>query len=67
MTDKPVVRYSALIYCEVGKPALVKPINHPSASVFNTKDALTSNVISYDKNTGAFETRNTRYEADVRG
>ena len=63
---KATVYYSQLdSKLEVGKGALVWPINHSSPFVSNTKQAVTSPVIAIGK-FGAFETQNTKYLPEVR-
>jgi hypothetical protein len=47
---------------ELGKPALIWPINHPSPLVSNRDVAITSKVTAYNADTGVFETENTIYE-----
>lgn len=61
---KPVVKYKYDLnnFIKVGESAYVFPLNHPSSLVSNTKLVRTSRVISFDKNTGNFETINTIYE-----
>lgn len=59
---KPIVHYSELHYCKVGLFALVEPVDHPSPVVSNSRVVRTSAVKSYDKSTGEFETRNTKYK-----
>jgi len=57
---KPLVRYRPMnVIIEVGLPALVKTVDHPSPLVSNTKAVLTSPVIHVDEH--GFETLNTRY------
>ena len=61
---KPIVNYkpSNIDFIQVGYRATVIPTNHPSDLVSNTKIALTTEVISYNKETGEFETLNTIYK-----
>lgn len=61
---KPVVKYKYDLnnFIKVGESAYVFPLNHPSSLVSNTKLIQTSRVISFDENTGNFETVNTIYE-----
>ena len=63
MSTKPVVHYIPNKYqqIKVGISAYVWPVDHPSDLVSNTKAIITSKVVSYDKDTGDFETLNTRY------
>lgn len=65
--DKKIVHYHAFMgeSIVVGHPALIYPLDHPSPDVSNTKMAITSLVISVDRETGDFETENTRYVALV--
>jgi hypothetical protein len=58
---KPCVHYDLLMRCEAGQRALVRPLNHPQASVSNRSVVLTSIVLAYDPDTGEFETENTCY------
>lgn len=51
--------YSAII--EVGRPAIVRPIDHTSELVSNTKHVMTSLVLRFDKKSGEFETENSIY------
>lgn len=47
----------------VGQGAIIKPIDHPdSVNVSNNKMALTSRVLSYNKETGVFDTVNSVYK-----
>jgi hypothetical protein len=59
--SKPRVKYSSLVYAEVGHCALLRPIDHPSYFVSNEKVARTSKVLSYNRDTGRIETENTVY------
>lgn len=63
---KPVVRFEYVDFCEVGCSALVKPIDHESPYVSNTKMARTSTVISKQidglDRVLCFETQNTCYK-----
>lgn len=65
---KPIVRYNHLdleaFPVIVGQRAIVTPIDHNSNRVSNNGPAYTSPVISYDKETGQFETLNTIYVLD---
>lgn len=59
--NKPIVNYKSLhSVLKIGDPALVRPINHPSSLVSNTKMILTSIIVSIG-NDGFFETQNTFY------
>ena len=58
--EKPVVRFSEIVFCEMGRPALVLPMDHPSPFVSNTKHIVTSPVVAMLQD-GSFETLNTRY------
>ena len=63
--DKPVVKYSELqSSIAIGQRVFVKPLNHPSEYVSNTRWALTTCVqsfVSNGKGIESFETENTRY------
>lgn len=61
---KPIVNYkpSDIDFIQIGCRATVIPTNHPSDLVSNTKIVLTTEVISYNKETGEFETLNTIYK-----
>jgi hypothetical protein len=62
--EKPVVRYKGeVLMNKPGFPAFVTPIDHPNPEglVSNTKQVLTSPVVSYDEKTGRLETLNTIY------
>lgn len=68
MSDtKPIVQYRREdgFFINVGKCAYVTPIDHPNHleahSVTNGREVRTSTVLSYNKETGEFETRNTKY------
>lgn len=63
---KPVVRYKPVggTEIEVGYRARVIPLDHPSPLIDNGYYASTSPVLSYDPETGNFETQNTRYVLD---
>jgi len=60
---KPVVKYKHDLnnFIQVGMSAYVFPLNHPSKYVSNQFLVKTSKVISFDKETGNFETMNTIY------
>jgi hypothetical protein len=61
---KQVVHYAKHKYQEihVGQSAIVWPLDHPSELASNTSSVRTSEVLSYDKETGTFETKNTIYK-----
>jgi hypothetical protein len=61
---KPTVNYQNPSFIEVGMRAYVYAIEHPGNAIMNsgTKEINTSTVLSYDKSTGIFETRNTIYK-----
>lgn len=64
MDSRPVVSYRPLGSegIEVGYRAFIIPLNHYSTEwVDNGYPATTTTVLSHDKTTGAFETKNTRY------
>jgi hypothetical protein len=64
MQEKPVVIYNPKVlftHIEEGTSAYVFPLDHPSSLVSNTAVVRTSKVISYNKETGEFETMNTKY------
>lgn len=60
---KNVVHYRPMPadFIEVGKHAFVRPLDHPSDLVSNTKEVVTSEVVFYDPESQIFETRNTIY------
>jgi hypothetical protein len=61
---KPTVLYDESIehYIQLGKLAVVHPLNHPDRdNVSNTKNVLTSKVIALHAD-GSFETENTLYK-----
>ena len=58
---KPLVHYRSADVFGIGKSAYVNPIDHPSPWVSNTTVIMTTAVISHNKETGEFETENTRY------
>ena len=62
---KKVVHYDPsgfICYIVEGEVAIVYPIDHPDTErVSNKKPVRTSTVVSYDKETGIFETLNTIY------
>lgn len=60
--EKPVVHYSVLWSdVEIGYSATLTPVNHPATYLNNYPCIYTSYVVSYDKETGRIETRNTIY------
>jgi len=46
---------------KIGNCAQVYPLDHPSALVSNKTLVITSEVMSYNKESGVFETQNTMY------
>ena len=60
---KPIVHYKGAIGpIVVGRSATVFPVDHPNTElVSNTTFVHTSPVVSYDQETGKFETQNTQY------
>lgn len=63
--DRPEVLYRPLGHIMIGFGAMVIPVNHYNREmVTNLGTALTDTVIAYDKSTGAFETKRTRYVLD---
>ena len=66
MSDKPVVNYTPFPeqVINVGEGAIVWPTNHPGDRVSNKRFAVTSFVMSYDEDTGEFETLNTIYKRE---
>ena len=63
--SRPEVIYRPLAPIKVGARAVVIPVNHYSEMVTNLGTALTGTVIAYNKITGAFETKRTRYVLDT--
>lgn len=66
--DKPTVTYDnsyEYTQIEVGYCAYVWPVDHPNCS--NTKVVMTSEVQSYDAESGEFETMNTKYIPKYKG
>lgn len=63
---KPVVKYKHDMnnFIQVGMNAYVFSLNHHSKYVSNQFLVKTSKVISFDKETGNFETMNTIYELE---
>jgi hypothetical protein len=60
--QKAVVHYTmASGEIRVGRPAMVKPVDHTSAFVTNTSLVITSKVLKIDRETGEFETENSLY------
>lgn len=61
---KPVVTYVPAKggQIEVGLPASVIALNHPSHLIYFGDLVRTSTVISIDEATGTFETRNSIYQ-----
>lgn len=59
---KPLVHYRELVFCMLGRSAVVVPVDHPSARVSNRRHIVTSTVMVEIDGEGAFETLNTRYE-----
>lgn len=59
---KKIVKYDSSKFhrINVGSPAIVFPLNHTSELVSNTKEVITSFVISKSSD-GSFETENTIY------
>lgn len=58
---KPTVQYIDLLFPpKVGTNTMLKPIDHPSNLVTNTRHVHTSEVVKIEEN-GVFETKNTRY------
>lgn len=60
---KNVVHYRPMPadFIAVGKNAFVRPLDHPSELVSNTKEVVTSEVVFYDPESQVFETQNTIY------
>lgn len=62
---KSVVRYKEVApgFIHIGLSATIIPLDHPNPNglVTNGEVAHTSRVVSYDPNTGDFETMNTKY------
>lgn len=61
MENKPVVHYDidGVVHIVIGVGATVNVLNHPR---FNYNQMVwTSAVLSYDENTGVFETSNSIY------
>ena len=57
--DKPVVLYENPQRIEIGFPAIIYPLNHPSRLVTNSEYAITSMVVAITDD--GFETENTIY------
>ena len=59
---KPIVHYSSLIGgVEINYSATVVVVDHPAKYLNDEPFIYTSYVVSYDEETGEFETRNTKY------
>ena len=60
---KPIVRYvGPTPLLEIGQRTYVRPVDHPSGLVSNTKLVCTSHVVKIDYDIpGRFETENTVY------
>lgn len=64
--SRPEVRYKPVGHIMLGSGAIIIPVNHYNTPlVSNGGVALTGKVIAYDKVTGAFETKRTRYVLDT--
>lgn len=61
-TTKPVEYYSEQDYIVVGDRAHVKVVTHRDPTIPSNCWVTTSTVLAYDKDSGAFETRNTLYK-----
>lgn len=61
--EKPVVEYvpSGMTTIEVGCAAYIHVFGHPAAYLDKANYVITSAVVSYDEETGNFETINTKY------
>lgn len=61
--EKPVVEYipARMSGIRVGCSASIHTFGHPAAYLDNAHYVNTSEVLSYDDETGNFETRNTKY------
>lgn len=67
---KPIVEYISWEHNQiaVGHGAFVIPVDHPDAGergIINGYPIHTSAVLSYDEDTGRFETKNTIYEVEA--
>ena len=66
--NKPIVHYrkDCVVKVAVGIGAIVTPVDHTNhvegQHVSNERPCWTSKVLSYDKETGVFETMNTIYQ-----
>ncbi len=59
---KPEVVYNSKnAFIEIGCSAYVSTYNHPNCSNYEDNVVRTSKVLTYDKETGRFETLNTVY------
>ena len=58
---KKLVHYRELVFCILGRSAMLVPCDHPSNLVSNTKMIITSQVLSEPDAQGRFETLNTVY------
>lgn len=64
--ERPEVSYKPLTPVKVGAQAFIVPVNHYSAFwVTNGQPAWTGTVLAHDVETGAFETKRTRYVLDM--
>lgn len=64
--NKKIVKYTRLYFCKIGEAAFLDTVNHPNlGSAGSTKPAITSNVISFDPETGHLETENTKYVPEL--
>ena len=60
---KPIVHYTTLWNTpEKGYSAVLTVVDHPATHLNNFPCVHTSYVVSYDKETGVIETRNTIYK-----
>jgi hypothetical protein len=60
--DASVVRYTKVLYLEVGRPAILIPVDHPSPYVVNGRPCTTSFVQGANSDNGEIETKNTVYK-----
>ena len=58
---KKLVHYRELVFCVLGRSAMLMPCDHHSALVSNTKLIFTSQVVAGPDEEGRFETMNTVY------
>lgn len=66
--SRPIVLYRSVpgFPIKVGGCAFITPVDHYNTKMVSNKtEALTSYVLTYDKTTEAFETKNTRYVLDT--